>query len=82
MVLRWCGKAGVRAATVRIGSRVAEGAFAWIVGGARVFCWLSASRSVKQKEAAAGAQVCAVMRLADGAIEWQLVISPALGVAI
>jgi hypothetical protein len=79
MVLRSSGKTGVWAATVKMGSRVAGRASAWIVGGARFFCWLFASRSITQKEAALGGQVCVVMPFDDGCIAWQWVMAVRLG---
>jgi hypothetical protein len=74
MVLRWGGKAVVRGATVKTGSRV-ECASALIDGWSRVFCWLFASRSITQKEVAVGGQVCAVMPHEGGCIAWQWVIA-------
>lgn len=68
-LLRSRGKAGVRAAIVKIGRSAVGGASAWIVGGARAFCWLLARRSATQKEVAADGQVCAAGCLADGSIE-------------
>jgi hypothetical protein len=78
MVLRSRGKTGVRAATVKTGSRVVGRASAWIVGWTRIFCWLFASRSITQKELALGGQVCAVMPFDDGCIAWQWVIAAAV----
>jgi hypothetical protein len=71
MVLRSRGKTGVRAATVKTGSRAVRRASAQIVCGTRVFCWLFASRSATQKEAALGGQVCAVMPFDDECTAWQ-----------
>ena len=65
MLLRSSGKTGVRAATVRTGSRVAGRASAWMVGWARVFCWLFARRSITQKEVAVDGQVCAAVPFGD-----------------
>jgi hypothetical protein len=56
-LLRSRGKAGVRAAIVKIGRSKVGGASAWIVGWSRVVCWSFASRSVTQKEVALGGQV-------------------------
>jgi hypothetical protein len=78
MVLRSRGKTGVRAATVKTGSRAVGSASARIVGWTRFFCWLFASRSVTQKEVASGGQVCAVMPVDDGCIAWQWVIAAAV----
>ena len=75
MVLRWGGKAVVRGATVKTGSRVVERASALIDGWTRFFCWLFARRSITQKEVAPGGQVCAVMPFDDGCIAWQCVIA-------
>jgi hypothetical protein len=73
MVLRNRGKTGVRAVMYKIGSRA--GASAWIVGGAEVFCWLSASRSVTQKDVALGGQVWAAGLFDGCCIAWQWVIA-------
>jgi hypothetical protein len=75
IVLRSRGKTGVRAATVKTGSRAVGRASARIVGWTRVFCWLFASRSVTQKEVALGGQVCAVMPFDDECIAWQWFIT-------
>jgi hypothetical protein len=64
MLLRIRGGTGVPAATVRIGNRA--GASAWIVGGIKVFCWLSASKSVTQTEVAVGGQVWVAALLVGG----------------
>ncbi len=74
MVLRWGGKAVVRGATVKTGSRVGC-ASALIDGWTRVFCWLFASRSITQKDVAVEGQVCAVMPFEGGCIAWQWVIA-------
>jgi hypothetical protein len=76
MVLRSGEKMGVRGVTVKIGSRA--GASAWIVGGAKIFCWLFATRSTTQEEVAVGGQVCAVMPFDDLCIAWQWVIAAAV----
>jgi hypothetical protein len=57
MVLRSRGKTGVRAATVKTGSRAVGRVSARVVGWSRVVCWLFANRSVTQKEVALGGQV-------------------------
>jgi hypothetical protein len=82
MVLRSSGKTGVRAATFKIGSRAVRLASALIVGGAKVFCWLSASRSITQKEVAVAGQLWIAAPSSDGSIEGQWAISPAFGLPI
>jgi hypothetical protein len=77
-LLRNGGKEWVRAATFKIGSRAAGLASAWIVGGAKVFCWLFASRSIAHREVAEGGQVCAAGPFDDWCIAWQWVIAAAV----
>jgi len=78
MVLRSCGKTRVRAAIVRLGSRLVGGVFALMVEWTWVFCWLLARRSVARKEVAVGGQVCAAKPFEDGCIAWQLVVADAV----
>jgi len=81
MVLRWGGKAVVRAGRFRLGTRSVGRVFASMVGWSRFLCWLFARRSITQKEVALGGQVCAAGPLDDGCIAWQCVIAAAVPLA-
>ena len=69
MVLRSRGTTRVRATAVAIGSRAMGTASAWIIGEAKVFCWLSASRSTTQKAVAVARQLWIAASSCDGGIE-------------
>ena len=72
MLLRCSGRTRVGASTVVIGSGAAGLGCAWIVGGAKVLCWLPACRSSTQMEVAVGGQVCAAGILAGFASRGQV----------
>jgi hypothetical protein len=71
MLLRSRGKTGVRAAMIVVGSRLNGRSSAWIVGWAKVFCWVFARRSITQKDVAVGGQVWAAAPFAGCDIAWQ-----------
>jgi hypothetical protein len=68
---------GARAATVKTGSGVGRSSSAWVIGWARIFCWLFARRSATQKEVAVVGQVCCVMPFDGWCIAWQWSIGAA-----